>query len=289
MLASSPVAAREAARGDGTAGRRRLVVAVLLLAGALAATGSAGLALGAKWPRPSRESFPGGAYFVVWCSATHRSNDDPIVFPRQPGRSHSHTFVGNRSADAFSTPDSLRDRENSTCAPATDASAYWFPTLYERGHVVMPLVTIIYYVRHTGSVRPFPAGLRVIAGNPRARRPQRPSVVSWTCGPPARGVRTYPYVPNCAVGRGLQMNVSFPDCWDGRRVDSADHARHMAYSSRGRCPGSHEVALPSMKMLVVYPAVRNGTISSGRLSAHGDFMNGWEQAPLAELVRGLNY
>ena len=36
------------------------------------------------------------------CGLSHRSKDDPIVYPRQPGAAHHHDFYGNRSTDAFS-------------------------------------------------------------------------------------------------------------------------------------------------------------------------------------------
>jgi hypothetical protein len=95
-------------------------------------------------------------------------------------------------------------------------------------------------------------------------------------------------VPKCSVARGLNLTVTFPDCWDGRRLDSPDHKRHMAYSSRRRCPASHPVAVPAIKLLVVYPAVRGPTLSSGPFSAHADFMNGWEQTFFGDRVRALN-
>ena len=33
--------------------------------------------------------------------------DDPIVYPREPGKSHLHTFFGNTGANAFSTAASI--------------------------------------------------------------------------------------------------------------------------------------------------------------------------------------
>jgi hypothetical protein len=293
MLASSPMTVADRARAGEAVARRRLVVAVLAAVAAVAAgtvVVTAQLALAASSPRPRGVGFPGGKYFIVTCSATHRNNDDPIALPRQAGRSHAHTFAGNRSTDASSTPESLRASDAGTsCHPAADASAYWFPTLYARGRAVMPLVAIVYYVRRTDAVEPFPDGLKMIAGNPHATRPQRSGVVSWTCSTPLPGVRTSPSMPKCSVERGLQMNVTFPDCWDGRRVDSPNHAAHMAYSSRGRCPPTHRSAVPALRLLVIYPAVRGATLSSGRYAAHADFMNGWDQDFLADRVRGLNH
>ena len=86
------------------------------------------------------------------------------------------------------------------------------------------------------------------------------------------------------------MNVNFPDCWDGRRLDSADHRSHMAYSVNGNCPSTHKVAVPFMRMLILYPAVARGsTVASGRFSEHGDFINAWDQEALDELVSKMNY
>src|SRR5688572_5881503 len=82
-------------------------------------------------PVPKRSApdvFPGGPYFVVGCGFSHRNNDDPIVFPGEPGRSHNHTYIGSRSVDAWSTAASLR-RSETTCGNPSDSSTYWTPTL----------------------------------------------------------------------------------------------------------------------------------------------------------------
>ncbi|WP_309624448.1 DUF1996 domain-containing protein [Methylibium sp.] len=60
---------------------------------------------------------------------------------------------------------------------------------------------------------------------------------------------------HCLVGDELWQGVFFPQCWDGKNLDSPDHKSHMAYPSDGGCPRSHPVALPS----------------------HGDWWNGWKQ------------
>ena len=89
-------------------------------AGVLAATGVS----------QSRDTaFPGGSYFAILCSFSHRNNDDPIVHPGAPGRSHNHTYIGNTNVNAFSTAASLRGGET-TCELPGDASTYWIPTLF---------------------------------------------------------------------------------------------------------------------------------------------------------------
>jgi hypothetical protein len=274
--------------GGELATRGRAVLVVLALAGGLGVGATAHVALGAE---SSAAAFPGGTYFVVQCSSTHRNNDDPIVFPGQPGRSHNHTYTGNRSTDAHSTPASLRDNpSHARCGPKTDASAYWFPTLFSDGDPVRPLVSVFYYVhRANGTIRPFPPGLKMIAGDADAKRAQSRNIALWTCGPPI-GSRRYAAPRRCPESQFLHMTITFPDCWDGRRLDSRDHKSHMAYSSGRQCPSSHPVEVPAMIMLILYPATYGKlTLSSGPYSAHGDFINAWDQDALATLVERMNY
>lgn len=256
----------------------------LALVSVLAAT-AVGQAAAVVPPRRAMD-FPGGPYFVVVCGFSHRSNDDPIVYPGQPGRSHNHTFIGNRTTDAASTPASLRGAAT-TCGIRADNSAYWVPTLYEQGRPVRPLAAIVYYVKLTaGPVQTLPAGLKMIAGDAMARRAQNLRVTSWSCG--LDGARRSSTIPNCGEEALLHLFVKFPDCWDGTRLDSVDHKRHMAYSTAGRCPSSHPVAVPAISLVVLYPVDARAELSSGRFSGHADFVNAWDQDVLARLVERLN-
>jgi hypothetical protein len=235
-----------------------------------------------------RLTFPGGPYFIVDCGFSHRNNDDPIVFPGQPGRSHNHTYIGNRSVNAGSTAASLRGGAT-TCATEADASTYWVPTLFVGREAIPPLAGIVYYIRRTPQrVVPFPPGMKLVAGDQHAKRAQAASVVSWSCfgvgGAPRTGA-----VPACGSNQALQLRVEFPNCWNGKTVDSADHRRHMAYASAGRCPASHPVAVPTISLILLYPEVpRHAQPASGRFGAHADFMNGWDQDALSALVARLN-
>jgi hypothetical protein len=225
----------------------------------------------------------------VRCRFSHRNQDDPIVSPGQPGSSHDHTFFGNRSTDAFSTLASLRAGGRTTCSDRADRSAYWAPTLYVAGRAVEPLALIATHTRRTvRPVDPFPAGLKVIAGDANARTAQSRRVTSWSCA--VQRAERSSTIPRCPVTRhgGLRLQVSFPDCWDGTRLDSADHKSHMAYSSRGACPRSHPVAVPALSLVVHYPVSgrRDAELASGgQFSGHADFVNAWHRAALASWVR----
>lgn len=226
------------------------------------------------------------------CALSHRAANDPIVFHGMPGESHMHDFFGNRSTGASSTLRSLR-RNAGNCVPADDRSGYWTPTLYRHGRALKAVQVQVYYQDffRFGRVLPFPAGLRVVAGRADATAPQR-GVVRWTCrqdqvgGDPAR-------IPSCG-STFVALRIAFPDCWDGRRLDSRNHRSHLAYNRAGgmelgpqRCPRSHPVVVPTLQLNVVYP-IHDGhgvTLASGSpLTAHADFFNGWRPSVLRRRV-----
>jgi Domain of unknown function (DUF1996) len=271
--------------------RRWLVIAALTLG--VTATATAALAGTGTTERSRAELHRGGGalYFAILCGFSHRNQDDPIVFFGQRNRSHDHTYFGNTSTDAFSTPASLRAAGQTTCRARGDTAAYWAPTLFADGNAVQPRYLVAYYVRRTlEPVEPFPAGLKVIAGSAAARSAQGEQVTSWSCG----GRNRSSAIPTCFSGRrsALRLQVNFPNCWDGRNLDSANHQSHMAYSSDGRCPAAHPVEVPALTMLIQY-GVSGGSgfelASGGQFSAHADFVNAWNQATLTALVnRYLN-
>jgi hypothetical protein len=86
--------------------------------------------------------------------------------------------------------------------------------------------------------------------------------------------------------------VRFPECWDGRRLDSADHKSHMAYAARDAgdtllsCPWTHPVSVPQVSVIAKYNVVGRGiTLASGGVhTAHADFFNAWDPAALDDLL-----
>jgi hypothetical protein len=263
---------------------RALVVSVLV-AGA-----AASVALATPRDRGAAATLQrlAGVNFVSACGFSHRRSDDPIMFPRRPGVSHNHSFVGNVSTTAFSTPKSLR-RAASTCRRDGDTAAYWAPTLLVDGAPVPPQGATIYYRRRAeNAVLPFPAGLRMIAGDMGATSPQSMRVTFWNCGVDVDVARSSS-VPACPAGASLRLHVNFPDCWSGHTLDSANHQSHMAYSVRGSCPASHPIAVPAISLIYRYPVSGGANVvlaSGGQFSGHADFVNAWRQSELTRLVDG---
>jgi uncharacterized protein DUF1996 len=228
------------------------------------------------------------AGFSLRCYFSHRLSDDPIVYPGVAGQSHAHEFIGNTTTNASSTSESLRGQPTN-CSIDGNSSGYWIPTLLNAEKPVAPSFVNIYYrpgTKDRRTVKPFPAGLKMITGDSRATSPQRKGVVSWGCG--ANGVvYLYSTMPNCPSGYDLVLYVWFPDCWNGKALDSTDHKSHMAYASNNTCPYTHRVPVPQLVLSVHYP-LRGGSSlylsSGGRYSGHADFMEAWNRALFESLV-----
>jgi Domain of unknown function (DUF1996) len=279
----------------------------------LVAAGAVILAASAVGSSVGSTRKPHGNNFWSNCRFSHSANDDPIVLPGHPGLSHRHTFFGNVSTNAYSTLASLR-RSPTTCRPPADRAAYWVPTLYQNGREIRPSKAQIYYVVFGyAQMRAFPPGLRMVAGNAHATAPQSSVVTYWDCAgntgiksrpaatPPARcgtlsgtvlmlrpGSKKPKLVRRTVRSQTrLELHVNFPDCWDGKHLDSLDHKSHMAYSRHFACPRSHPVKVPLIRVMIRYPIVSGHGVtlsSGGQLSAHADFFNAWDERALVRLV-----
>jgi hypothetical protein len=230
------------------------------------------------------------AEFLADCPFSHRLPDDPIVFPGLPGGSHMHSFFGNTSTNANTDLNSLLNG-SSNCNPGIDLSSYWVPTLYADNVPVEPTGTTFYYLGEgvrddvIARTQPLPLGLRIVAGNAKATQPDASTISRWSCLHAGEVGASKDFV-NCPAGTMLESYLDFPQCWNGRDLDSADHKSHMAYPVNGDCPASHPVPVPKLRQVLRYPV--NGNPARFRLASgagftmHGDFFNAW---PVAEMER----
>jgi Domain of unknown function (DUF1996) len=258
----------------------------LFLVACLAAVAAVVFAVVTSVTRPATAANVTGitGKFSSVCFYTHTKSDDAILYPGRPGAAHSHDFIANPSADAFSTVASLQ-KAASNCVDTKDTAAYWVPTLYAARQVVHPSsVTVYYLTSQTGNVTPYPLGFKQIAGNMHATNASEARNIRWGC---STSFPDQPQAPTCKAGENLHVRIDFADCWDGKNLDSPDHVSHVAYSSKGKCPSTHPVLIPLLQMLVKYPVSDGRTVtvaSGGSWSMHGDFFNAWDTAELASLV-----
>ena len=268
-----------------------------------------------------------GAFRTV-CGVSAIAFNDPIVYWGEPWKSHLHTFVGNTGIDAFSTADTLRASGNSTCRGGIfNRSAYWVPSLLDMRTMrpVLPETFLIYYksgdfntkggadgrivkgvfVPWQPPVRfqDMPKGLRMVAGDPSRSTPLASSdefAHRWKCS--GADAKYSSSIPDCAVGTVLYQEVFFPQCWDGKNLDSPDHKSHMSYGvhvanagdPRGwthrECPATHPVVLPKVSFEIAFPVTQ--TTKHWRLvsdsyamtkpagySSHGDWFGAWSAQP----------
>ncbi|MCG8922024.1 DUF1996 domain-containing protein [Lentzea sp. CC55] len=300
-----------------------LVVAVLAV---LVVAGSAALLGGTSTGAPSRDQYvseldrrldePAAPHVVIRCGANeerHLNADNPVVSPGIPfGAHHTHEYVGNRSADARSTDDSLAAA--STTCEKDDLSTYYWPVLRltdgtghdahadggglhgNTGEVLAPRsVEIRYEGSPVGPVLPMPRFLRLITGDPAAfTHDYGPDTrARWGCSDqPDRYTTKYPLCGGATTLRSYE----FGSCWDGSNTDSASHRTHVVFPvAGGTCPPK-TVPIPRLRVTVGYdiPAGRPFAIDSfaeelrDPATDHGMFINVMPQARMAELVGELN-
>ncbi len=237
------------------------------------------------------------------CDFSHMNFDDPIVYPNQPNKSHLHVFYGQTKTDAVSTPDSMMKAGNSTCSGGTlNRTGYWTPAVVDMktGAPVTPANQLFYYKGGyrgipMSTIKPFPTGLRMIAGSSSNDTPiKSENTVRFWCE--GTSVPNPGGIPQCPVGSQLSIMVIFPQCWDGVNLDSPDHKSHMAYANAPTgCPSTHPVPLTEISLIQHYmieTAPYNWRLSSDNYvgasgySMHADWFNGWDTAILETWTKG---
>ena len=265
---------------------------------------------------------PAGGQFRASCEFSHFTYDDPLVFPGQPGASHLHMHFGNTHVNAFSTSDTLRNTGSSTCnGQELNRTGYWVPALFDAsGNVRIPERVVVYYKGEglaRGGAQVYPEDAALIAtkdlNNP-AVDTQGGSV----------GKFTYECINNFSGGAGqgggvaeipvcdgnfyqnlygvdsnphvvLEMNVKFPQCWNGQ--DPADWNNYSEPAVGGwygsNCTGEFNQTLVNLEYFVNYVVDLGETTEGWYLSSdvdattfgtakrpggstvHGDWWNGW--------------
>lgn len=230
--------------------------------------------LSTLWLAPATAAETGT--FVIRCDPSHQAQVDPIVNPGPSGTpsGHRHQFFGARDTDSDSTLESMR-AGGTTCRHPGDTAGYWMPSI----DGVTPRFSFAYYKIEPGD-QPFPPGLKMIAGG--VGHPE--SGMKWDC---FNGGGSYPAPPTCAANDFVVSRLSFPSCWDGIRLDSADHRSHVAYPTRGVCPSTHPVQLPRINFFQRWclgACLAGKQLSDGTTTVHADFWNTWDQAALVDLI-----
>ncbi|KAI0434371.1 WSC domain-containing protein [Xylaria sp. FL1042] len=249
-----------------------------------------------------------GDTFTVNCNPLTIQRRDPILSFGKDTSDHVHTVVGATAFKADTTNQDAINSKATTCDKILDHSIYWVPQLYHinsdgKYELVTHKGSAVYYQNRvcdyqkgrtscpniqTNFAAAPPAGLRMLSGNKDLRTFNQSDItqraINHHCiGSIDQETNSLPVV-HCDT---IRSQVTFPPCWDGVNVDTADHKSHMAFPAIGDynggvCPQSHPVAIMQLFYEFHFDTAkytdRNFVFAQGDKTGygfHGDFINGW--------------
>jgi hypothetical protein len=195
---------------------------------------------------------------------------------------------GDENSEAPAKPATLPEADDSAELPGND------------GEIQRPeRVQLTFRGSAVGKVRAMPKFLRVLYGDAKVSTNGPANAKdSWTCsGFEDRLINKYPI---CPEGSKVKRIHTFPSCWDGKNIDSANHRTHIVFpDAAGRC-GKGFRAVPELQITLTYNIPRdiqvNGQYkvdsfpqeSHNPFSDHDDFANVMSQCIMNRLVNCVN-
>lgn len=104
------------------------------------------------------------------------------------------------------------------------------------------------YYLSSGKITAFKPGFRMTVGDATARTATQESKYSSLIYLKASTTRNtgttgFPTTP-CKVG--IMVSIRFPNCWNGKDLNSPDHQSHTAYPFGRKCPTTRPVSIPQV-------------------------------------------
>jgi hypothetical protein len=250
--------------------------------------------------------------FLQNCPNSGVAKIDPIVNPGvlDGGADHIHTFHGGTPSPSATAPVLLGGP--TTCFIQDNHTLYWMSAIIATdGSTVGAGSMSSYYCAcwlntaalPGGKIQPPPFGLSMIAGDSKSTTTQSATIIHFSCDAPGQSpVTTIP--KTCPAGVGIVADINYPNCWNGRDLDSPDHKSHVAYNrtkfdASGNplgqgCPDGW-VGIPQVQAEFHFPPKAvggrldsdHGTDPAGH-SMHADVRFAWQGQTIAELMKCVN-
>lgn len=256
-----------------------------------------------------------GGSFISDCGAkaNHQNSDNFIAAPGViDGAQHMHDYVGNNTTAATSSDASLA-AGGTTCKNQQDKSTYFWPVLRDLtkqgndvnqdgggadgnfGGIIEPDSAQLKFASGGAKkVTAMPQFLRILFGNAKAVTQQGENAKdTWTCtGFEDRLTGKYPL---CPAGSKVERIHEFPNCWDGKNTDSADHRSHIVDSDEGKCPKGFK-AVPQLQVTLTYTVPQGNNFAVDGFpeelhkakTDHDDFENVMSDELMSQVVDCIN-
>jgi hypothetical protein len=210
--------------------------------------------------------------------------------------------VKDKTVKAAKGIDNGDENSDSTAAPATlppaDAAAE-LPG--NDGDIQQPAsVQLTFKGSPAGQVRAMPKFLRVLYGDAKvSTNGPANAKASFTCTGFESRVLIDKY-PICPQGSKVKRIHTFPSCWDGKNIDSANHRTHIVFpDANGKC-GNGFRAVPQLQISLTYDIPHDIQVAGqykvdsfpqeahNPLSDHDDFANVMSQRIMNRVVHCIN-
>jgi len=264
----------------------------------------------------AQEEAPGMTKMCLFYpSPSGHARSDPIL-NQSCASDHVHTFYGPQNFHPNTSYEQIRDTspQYSTSPVIENQSLYWHPSIYEVGITngqktysrVSDLESSPYY-RWNTSTSPetvaFPPGFRMIAfsnqeGADQGGEGENNLFVGCCdftddgeedCTSTSGNPLIFPTTACDVVGVAMAM----PTCWDETKgIGTNDPFGHVTYTIDGTvggpCPAGYNTRVPQVQLFVRIVNYKGGTyeLSDGSDVFHVDFMNGWQEGKLDEIISG---
>jgi hypothetical protein len=253
------------------------------------------------------------------CSTLTIQRTDPLVEPGSAPSAHLHQIVGGNAFHPNMTGDIGEKGTCTSCTFTEDFSNYWTAVLFFKhpngSFKRVPIMQntalpngitggmTVYYTQQdfnsngNKKMTAFKPGFRMTVGNTVANSKQA-NGLKFVCLED-KGTR-FPELdtfPTKSCKGGIMTVHHFPQCWDGKNLDSPDHQSHMfntvgsaSFANGGPCPTSHPVRVPQVALETLWDTTQFNSMwpkdgsqpfvlsnSDGKgFGTHADYVFGWK-------------